>query len=584
MEDRIARLEAAVGALRLRVADLEERLAHGEYTASAQGAEPFRDPLTAAAEISSRSFQHWLALAGRTLVVLGGAYLLRAITESRVVAPEVGVALGLVYGAPWLLLASRAEGRGAHLDALCHALATALIGYPLVWEATVRFHVLTPPQSAGLVAALTGAALVLSSRRQLQSLAWVVTFGALGSAIGLAAATSSWVPYTLVSIGVGLATLWLGYLHGWNELRWLPALAANFMLFIATGRAAVHGGAGSVLWLQGLMLVGYLGSFAARTAFRSNHLVPFEVAQSAGVLAVGYGGLVYLLFDSSHGLEMLSAASLIAAVTTYASAFGFSERHRAPASFVFHSMVGFFFTLAGLMVGLGAAVASIVCAVLAMVALGLARQHHRLTLMLHAALYALAACIVSGLLMNATIAMTAPGVAGVVRPGVFPLAAFAAVLAVAALPLKDTRERWPYVVSVARLIVSTVAIVSVVGILVAALLELMPVAIDPSQLSTIRTIVLVIAALAVAAAGRRPGGREAAWLAYPLLFLAGLKLVFVDFIGGRPTTLFAALAVYGAALIVAPRLLRREPIQREDASVDAVLAPITSVPRRTAAR
>ena len=588
MDERVARLEALVADLRERVADLETRVAPGDHAATyLRHHEPTHDPLTAVAEIGAGSVQQWLALVGRTLVVLGGAYLLRAITESHVVVPQAGVALGLIYGAPWLVLASRAEGRGAHLDALCHALSTALIGYPLVWEATVRFHVLTPAQGAGLLAALTGGALVLASRRQLQSLAWVVMFGALGSALGLAAATSAWVPFTLVAIGVGLATHWLGYLHRWVEIRWPAAVVANFMLFVATGRAGAHGGIASVVWLQALMLVGYLGSVTIRTLLGAHRLVPFEVAQSVGALAVGFGGLVYLLSGSPIGPQILAAISLLIAAGAYAIAFAFSERHRPAANFFFQSVLAFFFTAAGLAVGFGAPVTAFAYAALGCFALALARQHRSLTLVLHATSYAIGATIASGLLTTATLVMATPAAARVASPGAVSLAALATLFAVTAMPVRDTRERWPYVIPVARCIVAALVIWTAAGTIVAVVLSGLPGSIDASQLSTLRTIVLVASAVAVAAAGSHPSGREAAWLAYPLLLIAGLKLVFVDFMQGRPTTLFAALAVYGAALIIAPRLLRRATAALEGGDVVAAgrglptAPPISTHPQTT---
>jgi hypothetical protein len=48
--------------------------------------------------------------------------------------------------------------------------------------------------------------------------------------------------------------------------------------------------------------------------------------------------------------------------------------------------------------------------------------------------------------------------------------------------------------------------------------------------------------------------KEAGWLSYALLALGGIKLIVEDFPRGRPGTLFLALAFYGAALILAPRL------------------------------
>jgi hypothetical protein len=57
------------------------------------------------------------------------------------------------------------------------------------------------------------------------------------------------------------------------------------------------------------------------------------------------------------------------------------------------------------------------------------------------------------------------------------------------------------------------------------------------------------------------GGRglfaEGRWLMYVVLVLGGIKLVVEDFVTGRPATLVLSLAVYGAALIVAPRWVRR---------------------------
>ena len=44
----------------------------------------------------------WLTLAGRTLMVLGGAYLLRAITESGRLSASAGVLIGLGYALAWL--------------------------------------------------------------------------------------------------------------------------------------------------------------------------------------------------------------------------------------------------------------------------------------------------------------------------------------------------------------------------------------------------------------------------------------------------------------------------------------------------
>jgi hypothetical protein len=88
-------------------------------------------------------------------------------------------------------------------------------------------------------------------------------------------------------------------------------------------------------------------------------------------------------------------------------------------------------------------------------------------------------------------------------------------------------------------------------------------------LATVRTGVLAVATLLVAAVARRDRFREWGWLVYPLLVVVGLKMVAQDFKYSRPATLFIALALYGVALIVAPRLRRSgrkgRPVQAVEA-------------------
>jgi hypothetical protein len=80
--------------------------------------------------------------------------------------------------------------------------------------------------------------------------------------------------------------------------------------------------------------------------------------------------------------------------------------------------------------------------------------------------------------------------------------------------------------------------------------------VDPGVLATVRTGVLAMATLVVAWIGRHARFREWGWLVYPLLIGTGLKMVAQDFTTSRPATLFIAMALYGAALIVAPRVRR----------------------------
>ena len=84
---------------------------------------------------------------GRALLGLAGAYLLRALTESGTLAPEVGVAVGLLYAILWLVWAARTPPR-AGVEAAIHSLTAVLVLAPLLWEATLRFHAVPPGRPA----------------------------------------------------------------------------------------------------------------------------------------------------------------------------------------------------------------------------------------------------------------------------------------------------------------------------------------------------------------------------------------------------------------------------------------------------
>jgi hypothetical protein len=554
MDDRASRLEFTVTLLASKVADLEARLASLERSAASHDERP-----AARAEnldtVPAVDVPRVLGLVGRTLLVLGGAYLLRALTGAGVLPTALGLGLGLLYGAPWLLLATRAAGRGANLDALCHGTATVLIGYPLVWEATVRFQALTPVQSAALLGLLTAAALVVSAARKLQSLAWVVTVGALASAFGLAIATGAWIGYTVLAVAVGIGTLWLGYLREWTLLRWPAALVANLMIVIMAGRA--RDSAGLVVLVQFLMLTAYLGSFTLRTLAIGREVIPFEVAQSGAVLACAYGGALILLYSTGASVVPVGIVSLLLGAIGYGLAFTWVERHRHVKNFFYCSALALVFTLVGFGVCFGAAGAPWTYGVMAVGASALARHHGRLTLALHATVFLIAAAAASGLLSTATLAMTVPPSAGWGIPTAPALVTVFAIALAVAMPVTLPMESWGPFARLLRFVLVSLLVWTSVGTAVAVAASMVSASsTDAALLSTLRTAILVLAAVVVASAARTPSGKEAGWLMYPILALTGLKLLFADIPQGRPSTLFLALALYGVALIIGPRLAR----------------------------
>jgi hypothetical protein len=554
MDERVDRLESVVAILTDRVTDLERRLQAFEGGwAGAPGA-THTEMVTEAADAFDRvPVQQWLALAGRIFLVLGGAYLLRALTDSGVLPAHTGVTLGLLYGAPWLALAARAGARGASLDAFCHALATALIGYPLVWEATIRFGVIGTDQSAALLGALTAAALVLAAVTHLQGLAWVVTGGALVSALTLAMATRDWHSYTLLAVALGIGTLWLAYLREWG-VCWLAALGLNFMLLVAAGRAAASGTVDIPLMLLLLTFAGYVGSAAGRNLSR-HRLTPFDIAQSATVTVLALGGSL-LLLRGTPGTTIAGIVALGLGLLAYGGSFLVPQLRRDAITFFFWALFALVLASTGAAICCGAGLASGLYAVTA-VALTLgARRHPSLTLTVHASAYAMMAAVASGLLGIATMALVRPPAMGWSLPDVPDGLALIALAVLVVTPVgRNVSTRGATIPRV--IVVSTLLWISMgVSVLVAADAVGNPARMSPSALATLRTAVLVLATLVLAHVERYESGREAGWLMYPLLIVTGLKLVFFDLPLGTPQTLFAALALYGFALIAAPRMAR----------------------------
>ena len=181
-----------------------------------------------------------VTLIGRLFLVLAGGFFLRAMTEAGLLAAPVGIALAFAYGLGWLYLADRAGRRQHGSSAVFHALAAAMVAFPLLVEATIRFKVLTGAGSTLGIAVLTAGFLFVAWRQRLQAVAWVTVIAALPTSLILMAKTGVFVPFAFYLIAVGVATLWLGYSLGWTVLGWPTALTADVVVAGLALRAWGH--------------------------------------------------------------------------------------------------------------------------------------------------------------------------------------------------------------------------------------------------------------------------------------------------------------------------------------------------------
>jgi hypothetical protein len=559
LEARLADLADALERLESRVAALEQagpqRRSAAQAALNRSAAAPARG---GERSIDGAQLTRLLSLGGRTLLVLAGAFILRAVTEAGTVPAWAGVALGFAYAGVWMLMADRAGHAGQTLSAAFHAVSVVIIGFPLLFEAATRFHLFPPAGAAAVLAALTAAALLLATRRSLPALAWVVTLGGMATAVSLMQkAGGQLVPGALYLVLLGVATLWIGYVRDWTGLRWPAALAAD-MVVVLVAVPAVRGGTSGTLLVQSALVALYLGSIATRTLYMGRRVVPFEMFQTGAVIAVGIGGAVWVAVRSGMGQAGFGIASALFGVASYAVAFAFVQRHqKLKENFYFYTSVGIVLLLAGAALLLGEPARSLAWGVLALGVGFLAPRKASRTLAVHSAIYAMAAAIGSGLLGQAVVTLFF-GSSVSWRPGVATSGALVAVAGCAWLTSRVPRSNVveQAVPAVVDLVLALALSGTVVAWLAPGIAGSGTVA-SPGALATLRTVVLVASALAAAWLGRSPTLAEAGWLAYPLLGLTGLKMLLEDLKHGTPATLILAFACYGLALILVPRIRAR---------------------------
>jgi len=609
MTDRLSQLEARVGELARTVEELAARVVALErgpephVQAGAREAAPswVESPSAAPSAAGTADRADWsgLALVGRTLMVLGGAYLIRALTEGGAVRPHVGLLLGIAYAFVWLISADRAAAAGRTKSAAFHGASFALIAEPLAWEAAGRFGAIGAVGGAAGVALFTGCALAVAWWRRLRPVAWIAVLGAIFSAWALMASIPPTLPALAVLVAVTVAADWLAMPprlrhHGaptWRYLPWVPALATDLTLAVIVveavfGRPEELPEGTGLVWVVLALFVGSAGSLVVRALLdlgaspRSDveAVEPsagswrprwFDLAHGPVAVAIGYWGawgLAGALLKAGvagRGLVLgLGVGSALAAAACYGAAMPLLPQRpqRRPAYLLL--------TTLGLVLAIGAAAALLpatgragVWSALAVAGAWIASRRRTVTLGLQAFVYALLAAVASGLLVEAGYAFaTDPGRGW---PALSPVAvAVLAALAVAAsLRLPADSPFWGQAARIPKLLLLAALVWAAGGAFLALVLPWLAggASGEPSRLALIaavRTGFVALVALALAWISRFDRFREARWLVYAVLLVGAIKLIWEDLRLGRPGELFVALAVYGGALILAPRLTR----------------------------
>jgi hypothetical protein len=315
----------------------------------------------------------------------------------------------------------------------------------------------------------------------------------------------------------------------------------------------------ALLTLQLALIVLYVGSFTARSLTRGREVHAFEVLQ--GILAVlaGFGGGIAVISAADLAPVGFGLVALALAAASYLAAAIVDRRLTGRESFIFYTSLGLLFTVAAIPMLLHGTGLVLAFSLVALMMGWLGARRERATLSLHGAGYALAAAVTSGLLAMSLDAFTGASVdAGPITAGSWVALACAAAFCWFRVATHGrTLGRFS---SVPKLVVLAVLVAGLGGVILTLTHRLLPGTAedgpDAAVLAAFRTAILALAAVSLALLARWEKVREAGLLVYPLLALGGLKLALEDIPAGRPATLVASLALFGGALILAPRIAR----------------------------
>jgi hypothetical protein len=522
--------------------------------------------------ISSSALFRLVTLAGRSLIVLGGAFLLRALTDAGFLPAAGGMVAGLLYAAVWLVLADRQRAEEQRASVAFHSFTAALVAYPLLVEATVRYHTLHAGLASLLVVLFFLAGTTLAVRRATPVIGWVGAGFAVSCLLVLGIGGRDLFPPLAALLAMVTGLEWFSGVALLRPLRWLPALGLDlqfiFVILLAgraSGLPAGYSHFPPVLALAAIAaaVVVHMASVCKRAARRLPCTLTYASIQLSACLGIFHA--LAFSFRAPAAIPVAAGALLflLTGIGAYLAGFAtITDRHGEDGDSLFLTCGGAALAVTGMAVILRNEALSVICLVVAILFAWLARASARIIFK-----YQAAACLTIALLAGGSLAS---GVDGLYRNvhvpwhplGWLVLAGVAASLACYALLASVRREPdSPWHDHLPELLIASWwgwgAANVACRVLSAALAQAPGSAADEGITAAVRTIVLTANVLAMAWLAKRYSLQELRWLVYPMLAFGALKLLLQDMRLGRPVTLFVALAFYGGALLAVPRIGRR---------------------------
>ncbi len=498
-------------------------------------------------------------LFGRALLGLAGAYVLRALTDSNIVPPALGVFAGILYAVFWLVWAARTPVR-EHAKTILYSVTAALILGPLLWEAVLRIRVLLPSIAAGVLFVFTILGLLISWRKNLLAVATIALLTSILTASALLIGSHDVVPFLVLLLAIAAAVELSACLDHWLSERWLAALAADCVVLLTTYLVTSAAGLPPsyapipkplLLIAQMALPALYLSSTIVRTLRKKLSITTFETAQIALALLLAFGGALRLA-DTLPVRGILGVFGFGCAVLCYAAAYRLHARN-----FQTFSAFGLLMLLATVHLMLSASLAFAATAFLAVLFLAVADP----ALAWHGCFLLLASMLLSKAAVGATDLLLAPSDSE--APSVMLLGGVATAGVCYAL---YSRRKLPG--RVLPTVLAGLTFWTVTGIashvLTVSYHSLFGALASHAYCATFRTTLLASGAVFLAWAGRFAKSTQLAPLVYLLMILGGYRLLLLDLRQDSKAAIVFSLLTYGAALMLLPRLMQfHRPIKSQ---------------------
>ena len=558
-------LPDALERLTARLDMLERRIHALEHPSEAPVAAPVSQatPLQAAPADEPVGFapaSGMFSVLGKAMLGIAGAYVLRAVAETGSLPKLAVAAVAIVYAIFWLVWSSRVKACQWMVSAV-YACTSALILGPMLWELTLRFKVLPPAMTAGILCVFVIAASAIAWKRDLVSIIWVANVTAVVVALALSFATHDLPPFIATLLLMVLVSEVAATRNRDLSVRPLVAAAADLaiwaLIFIYSSAPNTRMdyrplGNAQLLVPATLLFLIYAASFTLKTIAQKRKITIFETGQT--LIAFLLLACSLLTFKQQAGAAVLGAICMALSAASYVAVFLFlgdaAEDEAASRNLrVFVTWSAALLLAGSWLLVPPAWLAAWLCLVSLAAAVPGARLAH-VALHVHGLIYLLAAFIASGLSVFVFNALAGALPAAPVWSVFLVTACAVACYAVAKpFPAERLGQR------ILRLLPALLAVCVIAALLVQGLFAL-GIAADAYHIAFIRSIVTCALALALAFSGSRWQRVELSWIAYTTLVFVAAKLLFEDLRHGHLGFIAASIFVFAVTLIAVPRLAR----------------------------